>query len=246
MSRSIHSEQSPKRFLFLALLSLTFVLSILATNVTASEQSGIRVSAIGTSSVEPELARINLSFEHTAETADIARDFTSNQVSKLLNSLKGFDIDKESMDSSQVNIAPRYNYQDGERSLEGYQVTRFVNFSLSNLEQLEPLINAITATEVSRVNTIRFDVKDASEAHAIALQNAIEKTKSAAQVIAKSYGAELGQIQYVEHNIEHSDHPAPSSMRAMTMEAKSADSNDTYQIKKIEFKARVSSTFELD
>ena len=246
MPRSMHSEQSANHFLFLALLTVTFTLSILSTHIAASEQSGIRVSAIGTSSVEPELARINLSFEHTAETADLARDFTSNQVSKLLNSLKDFDIDKDSMDSSQVNIAPRYNYQDGARSLEGYQVTRFVNFSLSNLEQLESLFNAITATEVSRVNAIRFDVKDASEAHAIALQNAIEKTKSAAQVIARSYGAELGKIQYVEHNIEQNDHPAPSPMRAMTMEAQSADANDTYQIKNIEFKARVSSTFELD
>lgn len=241
---SIHSKQSPAGFLFSAMFTAALVLSLLSTKLVASEQSGIRVSAIGTSSVEPELARINLSFEHTAETADLARDFTSNQVSKLLNSLKDFDIDKESMDSSQVNIAPRYNYQDGARSLEGYQVTRFVNFSLSNLEQLESLVSAITATGVSRVNTIRFDVKDTSQAHATALQHAIEKTKSAARVIAQSYGAELGKIQYVEHNIEQSDHPTP--MRAMAMEAQSADANDTYQIKNIEFKARVSSTFELD
>lgn len=246
MPRSIHSDQRPTSLLFLILLAVTLTLSLLSTNIVASEQSGIRVSAIGTSSVEPELARINLSFEHTAKTADLARDFTSNQVSKLLNSLKDFDIDKDSMDSSQVNIAPRYNYQEGERSLEGYQVTRFVNFSLSNLEQLESLVNAITATEVSRVNAIRFDVKDASEAHATALQNAIEKTKAAAQVIAQSYGAELGKIQYVEHNIEHSDRPVPSPMRAMAMEETSTDANDTYQIKNIEFKARVSSTFELD
>jgi hypothetical protein len=32
----------------------------------------------------------------------------------------------------------------------------------------------------------------------------------------------------------------------MAVEAQSADEPDTYQIKNIEFKARVSSTFELD
>ena len=246
MPRSMNLEQGPDRAISLILLGAMLVFSIFSTHIAASEQNGIRVSAIGTSSVEPELARISLSFEHTADTADLARDFTSNQVSKLLNSLKDFDVDKDSLDSSQVNIAPRYNYQDKVRSLEGYQVTRFVNFSLSNLDQLESLVNAITASEVSRVNAIRFDVKDSSEAHAIALQNAIEKTKSAAQVIAQSYGAELGKIQYVEHNIEHSDRPSPSPMRAMAVEAQSTDEPDTYQIKNIEFKARVSSTFELD
>ena len=246
MTHSVHSSNYFSGALFVALIAALLLTSLSTTSVNASEQTGIRVSAIGKASVEPELARINLSFEHTAKTADLAQDFTSKQVSKLLNSLKEYNIDEKSLDSSQVNISPSYQYQDGTRTLEGYKVTRFVNFSLNNLNQLESLVNAITSAEVSRVNAIHFDVKDSSVAHSIALQNAIEKTKSAAKVIAQSYGAELGKVQFVEHAIEHMGGPKPSPMRAMALEADSASATDTYQIKNIEFTARVSTTFALD
>lgn len=231
---------------FLApLIAVALSTSLLIPQALA-EESGIRVSAIGTAFVKPELAKVHLSFEHTAETADIARDFTSKQVSTLLKSLKDFDIEQDSLDSSQINISPSYNYHDNKRTLEGYQVTRFVNFSLNNLEQLETMVAAITAAGASRVNSIQFDVKNATEAHAIALEDAIEKTKAAASAIAKSYGAELGKVQFVEHAIEHNGAPKPAPMRAMALESNSDAPSDTYQIQNIEFRARVSSTFELD
>lgn len=229
-----------------ALFMVTALSTLVSTPQASADQTGIKVSAIGTAFVKPELAKVHLSFEHTAETADIARDFTSKQVSTLLKSLKDFDIQQDSLDSSQVNISPSYNYKDNKRTLEGYQVTRFVNFSLNNLEQLERMVSAITAAGVSRVNSIQFDVKNTGDAHAIALEDAIEKTKSAARAIAKSYGAELGKIQFVEHTIEHSGGPKPGPMRAMALEASSDAPSDTYQIQNVEFRARVSTTFEID
>lgn len=245
MKNPLRTSTHLKGYLFAAFITAAFF-TLLATPQAWAEQTGIKVSAIGTAFVKPELAKVHLSFEHTAETADIARDFTSKQVSTLLKSLKDFDIQQDSLDSSQVNISPSYNYKDNKRTLEGYQVTRFVNFSLNNLEQLERMVSAITAAGVSRVNSIQFDVKNTAEAHAIALEDAIEKTKSAARAIANSYNAELGKIQFVEHTIEYSGGPKPGPMRAMALEASSDAPSDTYQIQNVEFRARVSTTFDLD
>lgn len=245
MKNPLRTSTHLKGYLFAVFITAAFS-TLLATPQAWAEQTGIKVSAIGTAFVKPELAKVHLSFEHTAETADIARDFTSKQVSTLLKSLKDFDIQQDSLDSSQVNISPSYNYKDNKRTLEGYQVTRFVNFSLNNLEQLERMVSAITAAGVSRVNSIQFDVKNTAEAHAIALEDAIEKTKSAARAIANSYNAELGKIQFVEHTIEYSGGPKPGPMRAMALEASSDAPSDTYQIQNVEFRARVSTTFDLD
>ena len=95
MTHSTRSSKLLSSILFKALLTTALFSSLSINPAIATEQTGIRVSAIGTASVEPELARISLSFEHTAKTADLAQDFTSKQVGKLLNSLKDFDIDKD-------------------------------------------------------------------------------------------------------------------------------------------------------
>jgi len=225
---------------------LIIATALTSSLVSADDKLGIQVSAEGIAKLSPETALFSLQFENTEASATLAKDSTNKSVKALLNSLKEFSIVEDSIDSGQINVSPSYDYHDGKRTLRGYQVTRSVNFSLSDISQLEAVINAITKAKVSHILPLRFDVNDKQAAHATALQNAISESKRAAQEIANGYGVKLGSIIHVQHSVNRHNAPAPH-MRAMAMSAKTeADSSDSYQIKEIEYKAHVTTTFEID
>ena len=226
---------------------LALCLSTLSLSVNANEQKGIRINASGTASVLPEVAKLSLTFETTSVDASKAREETSKQVSSLLSALKRYTIEEDSLDSGQINVSPIYSYSNKERSLDGYQVTRHVIFTLGDLEQLEQLTKTITDSKASRLNNVHFDVRNSSHVQALALQDAIANTKSSASVIAEGYGVNLGSIDFIEHSVDQRGGTRPMPMRAMAMEAASADAEpNSYEIKKIEFQARVTATFSID
>ena len=225
---------------------LMFCLSTVSLHAYANEQQGIRINAAGTASVLPEVAKLSLTFETTSLNASEARAQTSKQVSSLLTALKAFTIEQDSLDSGQIHVAPIYSYLKQARSLDGYRVTRHVSFTLGDLEQLEQLTKTITDGNASRLNNIQFDVRDSTQAQALALKNAISNTKAAANVIADSYGVTLGAIEYIEHSIEQRGGARTMPIRAMSIEAASTNApSDSYEIKKIDFQARISATFSI-
>jgi len=226
------------------LCKITFVSLLLLPCISTAEEppSFIHIVAEGKANAQPDQAELQLSFTTTHLEVEQARSIVDQQVETLLKKLSQFELDTASLNSSQTQIHPQYDYRNQQQQFIGYQVNRHINFILNDLKQLDKLIQTITESKISRLNRIQFGLSNSAFIKEEALSNAIRQSKRLAKQIADAYDVKLGKIHRVSHRPE-SEH---SVMRAMTMNAELArdDANHTYQQKDLEFKATIDVAFD--
>ena len=193
----------------------------------------------------PDQAIINITFSATKFEAEKARRAVDKLVRPFLSKLEEYDIQENSLDTSNTQLHPQYEYRNNQRDFKGNQITRKIEFKLNDLAQLQALIQDITRTEASHLGSIRFTLKNKQKLKRKALNKAINKAKNKAATIAQGFEVSLGKILNVKH-VSNEARPAPQ-MRAMAMSAEMSDSqSNTYQQKEIEYNATISAVFSID
>ncbi|KZZ32200.1 SIMPL domain-containing protein, partial [Oleiphilus sp. HI0117] len=187
----------------------------------------------------------NITFSATKFEAEKARRAVDKLVRPFLSKLEEYDIQENSLDTSNTQLHPQYEYRNNQRDFKGNQITRKIEFKLNDLAQLQALIQDITRTEASHLGSIRFTLKNKQKLKRKALNKAINKAKNKAATIAQGFEVSLGKILNVKH-VSNEARPAPQ-MRAMAMSAEMSDSqSNTYQQKEIEYNATISAVFSID
>ena len=226
-------------------LSIIVVLSLTTLAHAETEQPLIHINAEGKSTAQPDQVELALDFSATQLEVEPAREEVDQHVKTLLNKLKNFELDTSSLDSSQTNVYPQYDYRNSQRQFLGYQVNRKISFTLKRLEQLEDLIKVITESKVSKLTQMQFGLSDSELYQTEALSNAIQNSRAIAQFIAEGYDVKLGPIHAVKHRTTQNR----GVNRAMMMEsamASNASPEPSYQQKDLEFKANVDVAFTFD
>lgn len=205
----------------------------------------IHVSAQGKVSAKPNQATLSMRFMDTQLKADDARRKVDQQVRHLLDQLSAYKLKKASLDSSQTQIHPQYDYRNDQRQLKGYQVIRSVNFILLDLSQLDNLLKTITKSQAAQLNNIQFGLSNKAELEQQALNQAIENSKLLAQQIAAGYAVELGQIHSA--NFQAKTSRPPMRAMAMSMEMAKSDAEEpSYHQKDIDFTAHINVAFTFE
>ena len=224
------------RSIFLSLFLIMFSLSI-----QADEVSTIHVSAEGTVKTQPDAAIINLSIQSSETEAESAMNMVDKQAKKLIKQIKGYAIKEGSFDSSQTSIQPEYDYQAKPRKLVGYRANRSISFQLTNLVQLESVINDISKSELTNINNVAFTVQDMQKFEDIALVNAINTAKQKARTIAKELDVDIKGIYKVNHHVRNAP---PTYARALSAEMDMAKKS-SYEQKDIDINTNIEIEFEI-
>jgi len=235
------------------LLSAMLITTLGYTSTAYAESLGsesrdtplISLSAEGKVTATPNQATLAMRFVDTQFNADDARRTVDQQVRTFLDELKAYEVEQSSLDTSQTQIYPQYDYRNNERQLKGYQVVRNVRLVLLNLEQLEGLLKTLTKINVAQLNTIEFGLSNLTEIKQQALSLAIKNSEDLAKQIAEGYGVTLGKI----HTVNYQTTPSRTRMRAsaMSMDMAEASTNEpSYHQKDIEFIARVNVDFTFE
>lgn len=233
------------RFISLFLFSFLVSSLCLAHDQTHSDLPFIEVSTTASAKSLPDQAIINITFSATKFEAEKARRAVDKLVRPFLSKLEEYDIQENSLDTSNTQLHPQYEYRNNQRDFKGNQITRKIEFKLNDLAQLQTLIQDITRTEASHLGSIRFTLKNKQKLKRKALNKAINKAKNKAATIAQGFEVSLGKILNVKH-VSNEARPAPQ-MRAMAMSAEMSDSqSNTYQQKEIEYNATISAVFSID
>jgi len=242
---SIMRKTKTYKLLSSTLPSIVFVLGVLFVAPAFSQDSTplISVSGQGKVSAQPDQANISMQFSDINLDASKARQVVDKQVKGLLRDLKQYTIKEKSLDSSQTRIHPQYDYRQNRSELKGYQVQRTVSFILSDLDELEALIQTVSKAKAANLQPVQFSLSESDKLRKEALSKAIKQSKKTAERIADDYGVTLGKIHSVNFQSNHADRPM---VRAMSMEMASADHKSTYEQKDLDFTAniQVSFTFE--
>jgi len=204
----------------------------------------IRVSGTAEAHAAPDQAQFSLHFEAIQLTAQKAREQVDLEISALLDALEGFAIKEKSLDTSQTQIHPQYNYRNNAREFLGYQVSRQAQFILEDLNQMDKLLAALSKSGAARLNPIQFGLSKPNQTQRQALTKAIKRAKKTAQKIAQEFDVKLGKI----HSVSLASHNAPLHPRAKTMmvEMAASDTAPSYQQKDLSVSVTVDAAFTFD
>lgn len=208
-----------------------------------SNDARLTVTGQGIADVEPDMARISLGVTKEAPEAGAALDQVAGVAQDIFDRLAQQGIEPRDMQSSQVNLSPKYDYNrnsDGPPKLVGFTANTMVSVRVRDLTKLGQIMSAVTADGANQLSGLQFDLQDRGPAEDAARASAVKDAMARAKVLADAAGVKLGSVVSIHEGGGYA--PAPVYGR-MAMEA--AQSDMPIAVGEVEIEASVTMVFEL-
>lgn len=193
----------------------------------------IGVTAEGKVKAVPDMATVNLGVITQGASPSAVTDENSKKVNKIVDYVKQQGISKDDISTSQFNIYPQYNYNNGKNEIVGYELRQTVSITIKGVDKSTETLNKILQGAVSQganeINGVSLSFDDPDNLRQQAREEAIAKAKEKAQELARAAGLKLGRV--ISVNEAGSTYPQPYYGAAygmgggMMAEAKSASPN---------------------
>jgi len=176
----------------------------------------ITVTASGSVTLVPDVARVGLGITVTKSTVKAARDGAASVMTAIIERLRELGIDERDIKTTSIDLGPRYNSSNPPK-IVGYQMSEQVQVTVRDLDKAGDVIDAATAAGATDVNGLWFDVSDPAGAMDQARADAIEQARTSAAVMASAAGVSLkGVVSISESNVVY---PGPYYGAAVRDEA---------------------------
>jgi len=144
----------------------------------------------------PDEASVSLGISVEQPTVALAQDEANRVINSISERLKSMGINKEDIKTQNYSIYPDYNYENGNRDINGYRVTANLAVKLTDFEKLNAVIDMATAEGANQVGGINFSLSKEKEAELKkqAREDAIADAKDSAQELARLSGVKLGKV----------------------------------------------------
>lgn len=214
----------------------TFLISLIAA-VTASTTlaqapqptvavmpESITVSGTGRATVTPDRFTFTLGVQTIAPTVDEAVNENNRRVAAVIAALKKAGASAEDIQTSQFNIYPQQDYQEGRLPrILGYQVTNSITVRSNKVAEAGRLLGIALSNGVNTSSGINFEVSDPARGREQALRAAVEDARAKATLLAQAAGRAVGRAIVITEGA-HAAPPVPYPMaRAAAMESRVGD-----------------------
>ena len=171
----------------------------------------VSVSATGSVNAEPDLASVSVGAIVEADTAKEALARSSTLMAKLIDGLKALGIAARDVQTTAVNIEPRYTQaKDGRpAALAGYRLLNRVHLTVREVKRLGEIIDGAIGLGANQVNGIGFDVSNAEILMDEARRLAIANARRRAELYATAAGAQLGNVLTISETTNASPRTLP-------------------------------------
>lgn len=177
-----------------------------STNIAADTEASVSVIGSGQAGARPDVAIVSLGVETQAEAADVALTQNSAQMHALIDALTGSGIAAEDIQTQGVQLFPRYDQalqpQADTSEPISYTALNTVEVRISDLGAVGELLDTAVAAGGNRVDSVRFDIEDATALIEQAREAAWSDARQKAEQLANLAGLELGDVLTIsESNI---------------------------------------------
>lgn len=201
-----------------------------AASATAQEDAArrptprISVTGEGEVSVAPDMAILNLSVLREADTARAALTANNEAMKQVLAALKEAGVAERDLQTSGLNIQPRYAQpgkdRAGEPKIAGYSVSNALTVRVRNLADAGGILDKVVGLGVNQGGGIAFVKDDMKPTLTEARKRAVADAVARAKTLAEAADIKLGKILSIE---EQSSMPRPMPYGgALRMAAKDA------------------------
>ncbi len=127
-----------------------------------SREKIISVTGTATTSVEPDLLRVQFGVETQEKTAKEALEANSSQMTAIVDAIKTLGITEDELSTSSLNIYPVYDsYEDKAtgrytQELIGYRVSNILMVETTQLSLAADIIDSAVAAGANRVDSVYF------------------------------------------------------------------------------------------
>lgn len=162
----------------------------------------ISVSATGKVKSVPDVAIISLGVTSQGATAKVVQDDAATKINKITEYVKSLGVAKEDVTTSQASVNPRYDYQNGQNKINGFESTQTVTVKVRGVDKSSDTANKILAGAVdngaNQIYGSQFTIDDPESLKQDARKDAIAKAKVKAQELAEAAGIKLGKVVSVQ------------------------------------------------
>lgn len=177
----------------ISLLALVVLFTSCSTVASNTDSGTISVSGSSTIYMEPDMASFTVSAEATKETSEEARSETDRIINEAVSVLtEKYGVSVDDIKTNYLTLSPEYSYVDNQRVLVGQRGSQSIDISLSDINQIGPIVEDLAKINGISVGSITLDKKDKTaeieEARVQAVQDALKKAETYANALGKEVG----------------------------------------------------------
>jgi len=164
----------------------------------------ITVSGTGEVYAKPDLALINFSVVSEAKTVNEATSDNTEKMNAAIDFVKETGVEEKDLKTISFNVYPRYEYRKvemeiypyppGKRVLVGYEITQTLQVKIRDLGKIGEILDGVTDIGINQVGNLSFTIDKEDEFKEQAREEAIEKAKAKAEILASQLGVDLVKI----------------------------------------------------
>lgn len=198
----------------------------------------------------PDTLSINIQISELGKTTKDAQDKANAKIAKIKEALKEYNIPKQDIQTTNLNVYTEYDRTNNTRKLLGYRSQQDLNIKVKwdkFSEKGANVINKISEIGEINVNNINFILDDKSKAMEEAREKAFNDAKAKAEQLAKLGWLTLGQPTMItEQEIQYNYDRPMYAMEAKAMDWAGNVMNDqSLSAGQLEMTARVNIVYEL-
>lgn len=164
------------------------------TNVTSNKSEAFTVTGEGTVSIKPDIATVMVGVQSQGATVKAVQDNLNTAINAVSEAVKKTGVDNKDIKTSNYNVNPNYDYNNGTQRITGYQASSNLTIKVRDIEKANSVVDAATAAGANTIGGITFDVDDKTKAEDDARKLAVADAKAKAELAAKTTGFTLGKI----------------------------------------------------
>jgi uncharacterized protein YggE len=185
------------------LLSKTVTEIISWSNNDIYPSKTITVNAQGEALAVADIASFSFSVNEEGATSEEAQKKATDKMNKALDYLKKNGVEDKDIKTQNYSINPKYNNgtpcygypcTPSEPKIIGYTVSQSVGVRVREVDNAGKFLSELTQFEINNISGISFTIDDEDILRNQAQNNAIDKAKIKAEILAKDLGVRLGDV----------------------------------------------------
>jgi uncharacterized protein YggE len=162
----------------------------------ASQKRLLPVRATAEIKLDPDKASISAGVVTEGKNASETALENAAKMTEVFKALRSAGVAEADIKTTQLSLSPRYNYESKRKPLiVGYTADNPVTVNTFDLNKVSPIVDALIQAGANNIENVQFGLRDVEAIEAQVLEKAIQKARAKAQLMARSAGVSLGDLQ---------------------------------------------------
>jgi len=187
-----------------------------AVDTEYSPAQTITVVGQGSVRIKPDVARVSIGVETSAETVSDAVAENESNMESILGALKDLGIEDKDIQTMNYSIQLDRYPESLPRAESGssepqpvYRVSNMVNVTIRDLDKVGDVLDAVIEAGANNIWGVSFSLDDPKAAQVDARADAIADAQARAEALAELSGVQLGPVMSVSEVLGSGPYPMP-------------------------------------